>query len=98
MMWMHKIVIPEVSYCWKTVADYLQYSIAKKKEIEERQHGDPSKCCTELMEDWLVSDRGVTPKTWHKLISVLKEIEELSSSVDTIKQYLLREGLLDEAS
>ena len=94
MKWMHKVVIPEVSYCWRTVADYLEYPVAMKKEIEERQRGDPRKCCAELMEDWLTSDRGVGPKTWDKLVSVLKEVGELSSSVTTIEQRLLKEELL----
>ena len=94
MKWMHKLVIPEVSYCWKTLADYLEYPIAKKKEIEERQRGDPYNCCVELMEDWLISDRGVAPKTWHKLVSVLKEISVLSKVSHSIEQCLLKEGLL----
>ena len=91
---MHKVVIPEVSYCWKKIADYLKYPIAKKKEIEERQRGDPYNCCAELMEDWLSSDQGVGPKTWHKLVSVLKEVGELSSSVNIIEQCLIKEELL----
>ena len=95
MKWMHKLVIPEVSHCWRTIADYLEYPIMKKKEIEERQHSDPKKCCVELMEDWLYSDRGVKPKTWHTLVLVLKEVGELSSSsITSIEQCLLKEGLL----
>ena len=94
MKLIRKLVIPKVSYCWEAIADFLEYATAKKKEIKERQRGDPSKCCIELMEDWLTSDRGVAPKTWHKLVSVLKEIKELSSEVDSIKQSLLKEGLL----
>ena len=94
MKWMHKVVIPKINYCWRKVADYLDYPFEKKREIEERQRGDPYDCCAELMEDWLASDRGVKPKTWHKLVSVLKEIEELSSSVNSIEQHLLKEGLL----
>ena len=95
MKWMHKIVIPEVSYYWGKIADYLEYPVAKKRQIEERQRGDPHNCCAELMEDWLTSDRGVGPKTWHKLVSVLKEIKELSFSATTIEQRLLKEGLLN---
>ena len=94
MKWMHKLVIPKISYCWKIVADYLEYPIEKKKEIEERQRGDPYKCCVELMEDWLTSDQGVSPKTWHKLVSVLKDISELSTVAHSIEQCLLKEGLL----
>ena len=91
---MHKLVIPKVSYCWKTIGDHLEYPIEKKKEIEERQRGDPSKCCVELMEDRLTSDRGVAPKTWHKLVLDLKEIEDLSSVACHIEQSLIRKGLL----
>ena len=93
MKWMHKVVIPKVSYCWKKVADFLDYPIEKKREIEIRQNADPYNCCVELMEDWLTSDRGAAPKTWHKLVSVLKEVEELSSStVASIEEYLLIKG------
>ena len=95
MKWMHKVVIPEVSYCWRTIADYLDYPLAKKREIEDRQRGDPYNCCAELMEDWLTSDRGVSPKSWHTLVSVLKEVKGLSTvSVNSIEQCLLKEGLL----
>ena len=94
MKWMHKLVIPSITYCWEKVADFLEYPTAKKKEINERRRGDPTKCCAELMEDWLTSDRGVGPKTWHKLVSVLKEIDDLSSEVRSIEQSLLKEGLL----
>jgi len=94
MKWLRKIVIPETSYCWKTVADYLEYSIAKKKEIDERQRGDPTKCCAELLEDWLSTGNGVKPKTWSKLVSVLKEIKELRNASQTIEQELIKERLI----
>ena len=46
------------------------------------------------MEDWITSDRGTAPKTWQKLVSVLREVEELSSStVASIEECLLIEGL-----
>ena len=94
MRWMRIIVIPKISYCWKTVADYLDYPVEKKKEIEKRQHVDPSECCAELMEDWLTSDRGVKPKTWYMLVSVLKEVGELSAAAKSIEDSLVMEGLM----
>lgn len=94
MRWMHKIIIPNVSYCWKKVADFLEYPIPKKKEIEERQRGDPTKCCVELLEDWLSTDNGVKPKTWSKLLSLLKEIRELTSVSSSIEEQLLKEDLI----
>ena len=94
MKWIHKIVVPNVSYCWKKVADFLEYSIAKKKEIDERQRGDPTKCCVELLEDWISTDNGVEPKTWSKLLSVLKDIRELTSASSLIEEHLLKENLV----
>ena len=91
---MHMMVIPNVSFCWKKVADFLEYPIAKKREIEERQHGDPTKCCVELLEDWLSSDNGVKPKTWSKLLSILKDIRELGNASLSIQEQLLKEGLI----
>ena len=92
MKWMHKVVIPEICHCWTTVADFLEYPTVKKKEIERRQRGDPYDCCVELMEDWLTSERGVTPKTWHMLVSVLKEVRGLN--IISLEHHLLKEGLL----
>ena len=95
MRWMHEIVIPEVNYCWEKIADYLGYTNSKKKEIKKRQHTDPRDCCVELLEDWLNSNRGPSPKTWKTLVSVLEQITELSSSVERIKQKLMEEGLYE---
>ena len=94
MKYIRTLVIPKVSFCWKTIADYLEYPSAKRREIDERQRGDPDKCCAELMEDWLTSDRGVTPKTWCKLVPVLKDITELSSATHSIEQHLIEKGLI----
>ena len=58
------------TYCWEKVADYLEYPMPKKKEMMERQRGDPYKCCAELMEDWLNTVQGVKPKTWYIHTSV----------------------------
>jgi len=41
--------IPEISYCWRAVADYLEYPTAKKKEIGNRQPGDHYDCCAKLI-------------------------------------------------
>ena len=94
MKWMHTMVIPNISFCWKKVADFLDYPIPKKKEIEERQRGDPTKCCVELLEDWLSTDNGVKPKTWSKLLSLLKEIRELSNASLSIQAQLLEKKLI----
>ena len=50
------------------------------------------------MEDWLTSDQGVTPKTWCTLVSVLKEIRQLSSTANSIEERLISSGLLHKDS
>ena len=94
MKWLHKIVIPHISFCWNKVADFLEYSIPKKNEIAVRQRDDPYKCCAELLEDWLSTDNGVKPKTWSNLLTILKEIRELRSSCSSIEEQLLKEKLI----
>ena len=94
MKWMHKLIIPQICSQWIKVAYFLEYPIEKKNEIEESQRSDPYKCCEKLMEDWLASDRGVAPKTWYKLILVLKEIPDLSNATRFIEHSLLKEKLL----
>jgi len=97
MKWMHKIVIPEISYLWKTVADYLGYEMPKKKEIEQKKLGNPTQCCAELLEDWLFTNNGVKPKTWSKFLSVLKEIGDLTRASQKIENRLIEEGLIQKS-
>ena len=46
------------------------------------------------MEDWINTDLGVKPKTWHKLVLVLKEDKELSATAISIVERLVKKGLL----
>ena len=94
MKWMYKIVIPKISHCWGKVASFLNYPISKKKEIYEKYKGDPEKCCTELLENWIESDHGAKPKTWTILVSVLKDINELKAASSEIEEELSKQGLL----
>ena len=91
---MHKHIIPRISADWETVAAYLEYSIADKRLINKTHRGLPRECCTELLEDWVSSDKGVKPKTWKKLIEVLKEISSLVAVTKQIEQCLEQEGVL----
>ena len=92
---LHKHVIPRISANWQTVAAFLEYSIADKKLIDETYKGDPSKCCRELLEDWISSDKGVTPKTWERFVKALGEIDSLAMVTEEIKQCLHQEGVLE---
>ena len=90
----HKHVIPRISTEWETVSVYLEYSIPMKRAIKKANRGQPRKCCTELLEDWISTDNGVKPKTWKKLIEVLSEISSLAMVAKQIEQCLYQEGVL----
>ena len=85
---LHQLVIPNVAAEWKTVADYLEFTLPMIKIIEEQCRNDPVKCCIELFRQWLSSDYGVRPKTWSTLIETLKEITQLSTITKEIEQKL----------
>ena len=56
--------------------------------------GNPKNCCTALIEDWITTDNGVTPKSWNKLVEVLSEVDELESATQDIKQCLINKGIV----
>ena len=91
---MEKHVIPRISADWDTVAAYLEYTIPVKNTIKKANRGQPRKCCTALLEDWITTDNGVKPKTWEKLIEVLSVISSLAMVTKQIKQCLYQEGVL----
>ena len=93
MRLLHEIVVPRIAAEWDVVAIYLMYEVEHKKLIKERCHHDPVRCCLELLEDWLCSDRGVTPKSWSKLIEVLREIKSLKGATAKIVEDLATAGV-----
>ena len=76
------------------MAIYLGYKVEYKQLIKERCHHDPEICCLELLEDWLSSDRGVSPKSWSRLIEALKEIKSLTAATEKIVQDLAKAGVV----
>ena len=95
MKLMHKIVIPKVSPYWEKLHAYLEYDVITKKEIETKYKGDPQQCCTALLEDWIMSDRGVGPKSYTKLLEVLDEMTEIGSITEQIKNCLVQEKVIE---
>lgn len=85
---LHQLVVSKVAMEWKTIADYLEFTLPMIKIIEEKCRCDPVKCCTELFRQWLSSDYGVGPKTWSTLIKILKEIRQLLMATKEIEQSL----------
>ena len=92
---LHEVVIPRIAADWSLVADYLEYEVEDKKLIREKCHHDPLKCCVELLEDWLSSDKGVFPKSWSRLIEVLRQIKSLTSTTEKIVKDLAKAGVFD---
>ena len=93
MRLLHEIVIPKIAADWSIVADYLEYEVEEKKLIKEKCFHDPLKCCVELLEDWLSSSRGVSPKSWTKLIEVLRQIKSITATTEKIINELEKAGV-----
>ena len=94
MRLLHKIVVPRIAADWSIVADYLEYEVDYKRLIREKCRDNPERCCVELLEDWLTSNRGVSPKTWSKLIEVLREIKSLKATTEKIVENLATAGVI----
>ena len=85
-MWkLKKVVIPEVKAHWYDLAYSLNYEIAQVQLIE-RDGRDVSERCTKLLQDWLDTNHGCTPKTWEKLLERIKEVEKLYAAAGRIKE------------
>ena len=94
MRLLHEIVIPRIADHWSIVADYLEYEVEAKRLIKEKCHDDPMKCCVELLEDWLCTNRGVSPKSWSRLIEALRAIKSLVATTEGIVQDLSKAGVV----
>jgi len=88
MKLLHKIVIPRITYEWKTVADFLEIELSLIKIIQERCNNDPITCCEDMLREWLMCDQGLQPKTWSTLIATLKVIKKLATVSKEIEQEL----------
>lgn len=93
MKLLHEIVIPKIAARWRMVADYLEYQIGFKEIIEVDCHHKAMDCCAYLLQDWLVNNRGVSPKSWSTLIRVLREIKPLAGTVEKIVEELQQQGI-----
>ena len=89
-MWqLNKIVVPLIMAHWEDVAySSLHYDIPTVDGIDTKHKSDPKKCCQQLLKDWLSTDHGVGPKTCDTLLKQLKEVPELTASIENIKKQL----------
>jgi len=90
---LHDIVIPRVAAYWSVLADYLEYELEYKQLIQKKCNSDPLECCVMLLEDWLSSKRGISPKSWGVLIKILKDIKLLTSAAEKIEEDLISAGV-----
>ena len=81
-------VVPRIAAEWDEVAHYLEFTIPSIKIIRQQGRDDPKKCCRYLLEEWISTDQGMTPKNWTTLLSVLKQIKELTSVCNEIEKDL----------
>ena len=93
MRLLHEIVVPRIAANWSLVADFLEYELEYKQLIREKCRDDPQRCSVELLEDWLSSKRGVSPKSWSKLIEVLRGIKSLKATTEKIIENLAAAGV-----
>ena len=94
MRLLHEVVVPRIAADWSIVADYLEYEVEYKRIIKEKCRDDPVRCCVELLEDWLSSNRGVSPKSWSTLIKALRGIKSLTATTEKIIQDLVKAGVV----
>ena len=85
-----RIVVPKVSADWKDVAYSLGYNVPTVSLIKSKHNGNPTKCCRELFEDWLVTSNGATPKTWGTLLDNLKDAYDLAAATEEIREELIQ--------
>ena len=88
MKLIRKLVIPKISAQWESLAASLQLE-AQVAEIKVKNGGDQKKCCIDMIENWITSDRGVDPKTWPVLLqAIARTSPELANN---IKEALIKQ-------
>ena len=82
------IVIPKIQAKWEIVAYFLRYDVAAVDAFKKDGHDSSHQCCIKVFEDWLMSSRGVRPKTWSKLLERIKAIASLKAASEEIEKEL----------
>jgi len=92
MRFMRIIVVPLLTIHWKTVAAALHFT---PSEIETIAHNnmDQKKCCVEMLEEWINTDKGLRPSTWPVFLKAITSAG-LASEADAIKKSLEKENEL----
>ena len=88
-MWqLNKDVVPRIKAYWEDVAYSLRLGYQEIESIKITHKDDPKRCCQRLLINWLHTDKGINPKIWETLLKKIKEVEELTASVEEIEQLI----------
>ena len=82
------IVVPRIATEWDKVAHHLELHICTIIYIQQHYGNNPEKCCCHMLEEWISTDQGLTPKSWSTLLSVFKQIKALTKTSGEIKNDL----------
>ena len=93
MKLLYKLVVPKISAYWDVVLANLEYDLSFKQELDRKYRGNPRECCIALLEDWISSNRGVSPKTFTKLLEILCTINEIAPFMRDIIDGFKKEGI-----
>ena len=74
---------------WNKVAQYLEFKIYRIRIIQEKHKHDYMGLWLHLLEEWIGTNQGVTPKNWATLLSILRQNElGIPYYCDQIEKYL----------
>ena len=85
---LHAIVVPRIAMEWDKVAHFLEFSCFDIISIRQQYGDDLEKSCCHLLEKWISTDQGVTPKNWATLLSALSQIKILTLANNEIETEL----------
>ena len=83
------MVIPKVKASWVELAYSMHYEIDAVRGFE-RDGKSLDERCRKLFEDWLTTGQGCTTKTWQTLLQCIKQVNELTATVEEIEKELIK--------
>ena len=96
MKTMYKCVMSKLAPYWRTVGDYLEYTVKQRNSFK---CADDRSSLVAVLENWIDTNNGRDPKTWSTFIKVLMELDQdLSTSVGNEICARLERELLSSAS
>ena len=63
----------------------MEYETAQIEAIE-KDGKDVNEKCSKLLQNWLETSHGCTPKTWEKLLERIEDVDELYAAAERIKK------------